>query len=186
MMARSALLALLLAVPACADPVIDAQIAALPGEVPGIRTGPNHRGGQPCGLCHSAAGGRHPTFTVAGTVYQKPTNNVPVEGALVHITDATGATYDLTSNCAGNFYVADTQWQPTFPLYVDLSDAAAGITTKMKTKIGRDNSCAQCHADPAGTDSAGHVYLTNDPTVPDMAPPSLSCGGGGRTGGGGG
>ncbi len=177
------LLAALLAVPACADPVTDDRIAALPGEVPGIRPGPTHRGGPPCTLCHSSQGGRHPTFTVAGTVYQKPTNKVPVEGAVIHVTDATGATYDLTSNCAGNFYVADTQWQPIFPLHVDLSDAAAGITTKMKTKIGRDSSCATCHADPAGTDTVGHVYLTSDPTVPDATPPPLNCGRGGGGGG---
>lgn len=177
------LLASLLALPACADPVTDAEIAALGGEAPGVRTGPTHRGGQPCILCHSSTGGRHPTFTVAGTVYQKPTTKVPVEGALVHVTDATGATFDLTSNCAGNFYVADTQWQPTFPLWVDLSYTAAGIVTKMKTKIGRDGSCNFCHADPIGTDTAGHVWLTSDPTVPDMTPPSLNCGRGGVGGG---
>jgi hypothetical protein len=176
---RLAALVLVLAaggVVACGDPVVDAQIAALPGEVPGIRTGPMHRGGQPCTLCHSAYGGRHPQFTVAGTLYQKPTNRVPVEGAAVHVTDATGAMRDLITNCAGNFYVADTEWQPTFPLKVDISDPATGEAKTMVTKIGRDASCAFCHVDPAGTDSPGHVYLTADAGVPDMTPPALSCG----------
>jgi hypothetical protein len=172
------LLALLAAplLAACGDPVLDAQIDALPPEVPGIHTGPTHRGGQPCTDCHSSYGGRHPVFTVAGTVYQKPTNLVPVENAVVHVTDATGATRDLTSNCAGNFYVADTDWQPTFPLLVSLEDPATGLSAKMITKIGRDTSCASCHADPAGQDSPGHVYVTKDPSVPDATPPPLTCG----------
>jgi hypothetical protein len=160
----------------CADPVNDALIAALPGEVPGIRTGPTHRGGQPCTLCHSSAGGRHPTFTLAGTVYQKPTSKIPVEGALVHVIDATGATRDLTSNCAGNFYVDDSQWQPTFPLFIDVTDPATGTILKMISKIGRDSSCASCHADPIGPDATGHIYLTSDPTVPDATAPALTCG----------
>ena len=141
-----------------------------------MRNGPTHRGGQPCGLCHSSAGGRSPTFTVAGTVYQKPTSKVPVEGAVVHVVDVTGATRDLASNCAGNFYVTASEWEPAFPLYVDLSFAPTGDAIKMTSKIGRDNSCAQCHADPAGTDAVGHVYLTADAGAPDMTPPSLSCG----------
>ncbi len=161
---------------ACADPVLDAEIAALPGEVPGIHTGPTHRGGQPCTLCHSSGGGRNPQFSLAGTVYQKPTTKIAVEGAVVHVVDATGATNDLTSNCAGNFYVTVDQWQPTFPLFVQVSDAATGMSIKMTTKAGRDSSCAQCHADPAGTDSPGHVWLTDDPTVPDLTAPPLDCG----------
>ena len=178
---RLLLLVSLLAAPvplACSDPVLDAQIAALPDD--GVRNGPTHRGGQPCTLCHSSHGGKTPVFSLAGTVYQKPApSKIPVENAVVHVTDATGATMDLTSNCAGNFYIADTQWQPTFPLFVDLSLPSTGETIKMITKIGRDTACAQCHADPIGTDTVGHVYLTNDPTVPDMAVPSLTCGRGG-------
>jgi hypothetical protein len=169
----------------CSDPVQDALINALPGEVPGIRTGPEHRAGQPCALCHSSYGGRHPTFTVAGTLFQKPTNKVGVEGATVHVTDVTGDARDLTTNCVGNFYIADTQWTPAFPLWVTITDPSTSTTVKMTTKIGRDNSCAQCHADPAGTDSPGHIYLTNDPSVPDATPPAKTCGGGGPGGTGG-
>jgi hypothetical protein len=176
MRALGALLAFCAA--ACSDPVQDALIAALPGEVPGIRTGPMHRAGQPCPICHSSYGGRHPTFTVAGTLFQKPTNKVGVEFATVHVTDVTGDARDLTTNCVGNFYIADTQWNPAFPLWVTVSDPATSTTATMTTKIGRDNGCAECHADPAGTDSPGHVYLTNDPSVPDATPPPMTCGGG--------
>ena len=158
---------------ACGNPVLDAEIAALPNN--GVHNGPMHRGGQPCLLCHSDSGGRHPAFSVAGTVYQKPTNKIPVEGVIVHVTDATGASQDLTSNCAGNFYVSETAWTPTFPIWVSLSNPADGTSIKMKSKAGRDGACAMCHADPAGETSPGHVYLVKDPTVPDATPPPLSC-----------
>jgi hypothetical protein len=166
----------LLAAAGCNDPVLDAQIAALPGEVPGIRTGPTHRAGQPCTDCHSAYGGRSPEFSLAGTVFQKPTNKVAVGGLIVHVVDANGATQDLTSNCAGNFYVTTTQWSPTWPLFVTLEDPQAGTSLRMLGKIGRDSSCASCHVDPSGENSPGHVWLTNDPSVPDATPPPLNCG----------
>jgi hypothetical protein len=176
MRTTSLVLAFSLLTAGCADPVIDAEIDALPGEVPGIPRGPTHRGGQPCTLCHSSYGGRHPTFSLAGTVYQKLTNEVPIEGALIQVTDATGTTRQFTSNCAGNFYVPDTDWEPTFPLFIDLSDPATDMSIKMISKIGRDSSCASCHADPAGADSPGHVYLTSDASVPNGTAPPLTCG----------
>lgn len=170
------LVPLLLALPACGDPVTDDAIAALPGEVPGIPKGPMHRGGQPCGLCHSSLGGRSPTLTVAGTVYQKQFTLTPVEGAVLHITDATGTSMDLTSNCAGNFYVTDSQWQPVFPLFTELKYAPTGTDIKMTTKVGRDGSCAICHADPVGPDATGHLYLTSNESAQDFPIPPLDCG----------
>jgi hypothetical protein len=163
----------------CADPVADAEIAALPGEVPGIRPGPEHRAGQPCTLCHSDEGGRNPTFSVAGTLFQKPseatTTKVPIEGAVIQVTDATGALRRLVTNCVGNFFVEESDWQPVFPLFVNLTNAATGSNFDMTTKIGRSSSCATCHEDPAGTDSPGHIYLMSDLTAPDMPVPPLDC-----------
>jgi hypothetical protein len=169
-------LLLLVATPGCPDPVLDAQLDALPGEVPGIRTGPMHRAGQPCTDCHSEYGGRHPVFSVAGTLFQKPTNLVGIEGAIVHVTDATGSFRPLTTNCVGNFYAQIGDWDPVFPLHVTIEDPASGLQKTMKSKIGRDTSCANCHVDPAGPDSPGHVYLTNDPAIPDATPPPMDCG----------
>jgi hypothetical protein len=168
----------------CGDPVLNAQIDALAGETPGVRTGPMHRAGQPCTLCHSDAGGRHPTFAVAGTLYQKIDNDIPIKGAILHLVDAAGSTYDVTSNCAGNFYVEDQKWQPTFPLFVDITYTSGGdYHIKMKTKIGRDTSCASCHTDPPGPTSPGRVFLVTDPEVPDFERPALDCGGHGGPGG---
>jgi hypothetical protein len=175
-----ALLALALLGPGCAEPVLDAEIAALPDD--GMRNGPAHRGGQPCGYCHSSAGGASPTFVLGGTVYQKPTSKIPIEGATIHVTDAAGAAYDMVSNCAGNFYVTDAEWQPTYPFRVELLFAPTGTDIKMTSKIGRATACAECHADPAGTDASGHIYLTSH-DVSDMTPPPLTCGS--KRGGGG-
>ena len=179
-MRRAAILAMSCLLSAClADPVPDAEIAALPDD--GVHNGPTHRGGQPCLLCHSDEGGRHPAFSVAGTVYQKLGNKVPMEGVVVHVTDATGASQDLVSNCAGNFYMDETVWTPTFPFWVSLTNPADGTSIPMMTKVGRDGACAMCHADPAGAGSPGHVYLVKDPNAPNATPPPQSCGGfGGR------
>ncbi|MFT3764555.1 MAG: hypothetical protein QM820_03415 [Minicystis sp.] len=189
----AALLGLLAALGAgCADPTLDAAIAALPAEEASIRPGPMHRAGQPCTLCHSDAGGRRPAFAVAGTLYQKVDSDIPIEGATIHLTDATGATYDVTSNCAGNFYVEEQKWLPTFPLFVEITysdgtsgGGASGTTYQatMKTKIGRDTACASCHTDPPGPTSPGRVFLTSDPNVPDFPRPALDCNGRGGRGG---
>jgi len=160
----------------CADPVLSSEIDALGGEANGVRHGPMHRPGQPCLLCHSDEGGRTPAFSVAGTLYQKPDGAIPVQGATIHLTDATGATHDLTSNCVGTFYVDERVWAPTFPLVVDISYPQGNVTTKMKSKIGRDGACAMCHVKPASAVSPGPVYLEKDPSVPDFATPALDCG----------
>ena len=171
-----ALGALLLAAAGCSEPILDDQMAALPDEVPGIPKGPMHRGGQPCTVCHSDEGGRHPIFTIAGTVYQKKDNTVPIEGVDIQITDATGASYTVTSNCAGNFYIEEVEWAPTFPVFVNLSYAPYNTSFGMYSKIGRDSSCAFCHTDPAGPSAPGHLYVTSNPTVANNVPPPLDCG----------
>lgn len=76
---------------------------ALPGEVNGVPRGPMHRAGQPCLLCHSSLGSATPNFSLAGTVYQKRSNDIALENAIVHVEDARGGTRDLQVNCAGNF-----------------------------------------------------------------------------------
>lgn len=162
----------------CADPVLSAEIDALPGETAGISRGPMHRAGQPCTLCHSSAGGQTPTFSVAGTLYQKAGSKIPIEGATIDLTDATGATYKLTSNCVGTFYVEDTTWEPTYPLRVQITDGTT--TIKMLTRVSAEgvqpvSSCSICHSDPASATSPGHLFLDKDPLVPDRAIPAQSC-----------
>ena len=145
------------------DPVHSREIAALGDDPSGARTGPTHRAGQPCLVCHGSAGPNHPEFSVAGTVYRTQTTAEALQGAVVTLTDAEGAMRQIDTNRTGNFYVEAGAWQPVYPMRVSVS--SGGVTTDMKTHVGREGSCATCHTDPSGPASAGHVYLVADPAT---------------------
>jgi hypothetical protein len=150
-----------LAVAAC-DPVGDDAIAALGPENPLVRRGPEHRPGQPCIVCHDGALGDPPAFTVAGTIYEKPSSKVGLQGATVTLVDSTGSQYvSPPTNDAGNFYATPNDWNPTFPITTVSVTGSAGIPT-MKSAIGRNGSCASCHFNPAGPTSAGQVCIVLD------------------------
>ncbi len=142
---------------ACGNPAQDNLIQSLGPEADGVRRGPLHRPGQPCLACHSAAGGRHPQFSVAGTVYQTSTDTKPARDVIVEVTDSQGRKHSVASNCAGNFYIQEKDFRPVWPITVVLRYGP--LETKMFTKIYREGSCAGCHADPAGYNRAEHVYV---------------------------
>ncbi|MDB4997856.1 MAG: hypothetical protein JWM74_5288 [Myxococcaceae bacterium] len=149
-----------LATTACGDPVHDREVAALGDEKPGVPTGPTHRPGQPCLVCHGGSG-PGPDFTLTGTIYLNQGEDTPAVGATVHITSGNGETHDLVSNSAGNFYVSSQEFIPTYPLVVTVE--GDGVTQKMGTHVGRDGSCSGCHIDPQGPTSPGRVYLHETP-----------------------
>lgn len=158
---RSALGCLLGAlVTACADPAVDDVIERLGPEARGVPQGPEHRPGQPCATCHRD-GGEGPVFTLAGTVYRDSTQALPLERAIVELVDAEGVRRDFITNCAGNFYIETDDWQPAFPVWVQVRFRDKSIA--MLTPIQRERSCASCHFDPAGPGSAGHVYVSDEP-----------------------
>lgn len=156
---RRLLLATLVVLLGC-DPVLDDAVDELGGEVGNVHPGPLHRPGQPCLLCHDGDLGDPPEFSIAGTVFQRPTGKTPANRAKIRLTGADGTTFELTSNSAGNFYVTPGRYSPAYPLEVEV--LYQGEVTTMHTLIGRDGSCAGCHSDPAGADSPGHVYLRLD------------------------
>jgi hypothetical protein len=121
-----------------------------------------HRPGQPCLTCHGGLGPAHPELSVGGTAYETQPTTIALEGAVVTLTDAQGTMRALTTNRSGNFLVFKDDWTPVYPMHVSL--AFGGVSIDMKTHVGRDGSCADCHTDPAGPASAGHVYLVLDPT----------------------
>jgi hypothetical protein len=86
---------------------------------------------------------------------------LPLVGARVDLVDAEGREYTVHSNCVGNFYVEMDDWRPRFPLWVKLTYGELSIA--METPIQRERSCAGCHADPGGSASVGHVYLSEAP-----------------------
>ncbi len=135
----------------CGDPVHDDAIAALGDEAAGVATGPNHRPGQPCVLCHSKGGPASATpFAVAGTIYA--TNASGAAGApniTVQFVDARGGAPLLNpkTNAVGNFWVLASDWPGiAFPLRVGIyNDPASAPVGVMNSLIGREGSCNFCH-----------------------------------------
>lgn len=168
----------------CSDPVYDSEITALGPESDGIPVGEYHRAGQPCELCHSSGGpASSSTFSVAGTVFAQQSDVVGVDSATVAMTDTTGSSYTVQTNCVGNFYVTPSQWNPAFPILTRVYKG--GVARTMQGQIGRERSCANCHKDPFTSyeklSSVGHVYLYSpDDQVPSppMCPVNPRVGGG--------
>jgi hypothetical protein len=180
---RIGLLVLLAAVaPAihCAsDPVHDEEVTALGSEVPGIPEGPYHRAGQPCTVCHGPEGPASTQFSIAGTIFDSPSTLVGVGKVQVLLVDSIGSSPPTppVTNCVGNFYLTPEQWTPEFPVAVQVY--SAGMMATMLTQIGRATSCAECHTDPPGSTSPGHVYLgvALNPDEEAMCPVSPNAGG---------
>jgi hypothetical protein len=141
----------------CFNPVHSDDVAALGGEVAGVREGPTHRPGQPCLVCHGGKGPGSPEFEIAGTIYElRDSPSAPAEGVEIVITDSSTPPKSITlqSNRAGNFYLEKDRESFFYPLYVELDDArikqelplvpTAGIRN-MRTAIGRNAGCAFCH-----------------------------------------
>jgi len=165
---KSAPLLLIVAAAAvsCAmDPVHNAAVNALGGEIAGVPQGEYHRAGQPCTTCHSSLGPAKTTFTVAGTIFYGPTKSIGVDNAQVILVDSLNSSYIAYTNCVGNFFVTPEQYNPAFPIRVQVSQG--GVTVGMQSHIGREPSCANCHKDPPYYDSQGHIHLVSQ-QVEDM------------------
>jgi hypothetical protein len=148
------------------DPVHDHAIDDLGPEAPGVRKGPLHRPGQPCITCHDGALGSPPQFTVAGTIYLDQESLTPANGAVITFKDQHGvSSLHATTNEAGNFYVSPSEFVPTYPMKVSVTYSGVP-TVSMATLVGRDGSCADCHKDPAGPTSAGHIFVDTDGGTP--------------------
>ena len=164
----------------CFDPVHADEVAALGDEVAGVRTGPTHRPGQPCLVCHGGKGPGSPEFEIAGTIYEY--RDVPsggVDGITVRLTDVTGHLVTCVSNRAGNFYVPkDSEGTLYYPLTVELGGPDGGGDPRIKpsgvksmiTTIGRNAGCAFCHVNNLNslkpevkTTHMPHVFLNEAP-----------------------
>jgi hypothetical protein len=146
------------------DPVHANAVEALGPETFGLHKGSTHRPGQPCLTCHGGLGPGQPELSIGGTVYKTKAAAAAADwlpGATVILTDAEGTTRQLTTNETGNLLVRTSEWTPAYPLRVSVE--YGGVTVDMLTHVGRAGSCADCHTDPAGPASAGHVYLVADP-----------------------
>jgi len=167
---RPVLLSLLLCAPpllgAChPDPVHSDKVAAQGPEDPGIPTGPLHRPGQPCLVCHGDAGPASMVMSLAGTLYQEDKSRNPLEGAIVQVFDSAGHKTATATNCMGNFFIQKKSFDPVWPVWVQIKYGANLPAVPMSSAIFRDGSCANCHHDPTGRATAGHVYFLPQGTM---------------------
>lgn len=155
------------------DPVREDALDALGPEKPGVEPGPLHRPNQPCILCHGGTGPGNAVFSLAGTVYAEQNSLQPLPNALVRFVDSNKRHYEVATNCAGNFFVDENAFSPTFPIWMAIQFGNVGgqpLVIPMSTPSFRGRSCADCHRDPPSENSVGHVYLV--PTLPGPLPPS--------------
>jgi len=100
-----------------------------------------HNPGTACLQCHGA--GQGPSFTLAGTVYDGLTSDVPRAGVTVLLTDADGVEISMTTSDNGNFW---TNQPIAFP--VTTSTSSCPTTNPMITAVqsaGADCNSAGCH-----------------------------------------
>lgn len=127
----------------CVDPVHDEEVEAQGPEAPGVEEGPLHRPGQPCLVCHGERGPGEPVFSVGGTVFMAWDSNTGANGAVVKVTDARGNAKELTANEAGNFWATKREYDPVYPLRVEVT--FDGEVEPMDTLIRKDGGCGTCH-----------------------------------------
>ncbi|MRG96781.1 hypothetical protein [Polyangium spumosum] len=171
----------------CGNRAVDERITQLGEEDPNVPVGEFHRPGQPCVLCHGEYLRENPIMSVGGTIYAYPTKTreekpLPVEGVKVKLTDSFGEQFEVSTNCAGNFFIEKEAWNPAFPLRAEIEYPVPGEleSTKrvvMSTRISRDGSCAGCHTDNPTQGSPGWVYCAETQTDPPFPPQSPSCAG---------
>jgi hypothetical protein len=135
----------------CNDPVHDQAVDALGPEAPGVSPGPYHRPGQPCAVCHAPQGPANLVFTLAGTVYQHADSAEPLQNAIVRVVDSAGNRAFTGTNCVGNFYFQQSDFDPVFPVWTTV---VYQNEIPMSTPIFRNRSCAKCHL---GSGDAAHV-----------------------------
>jgi len=149
---------------ACGNPVQDNLRESLGDEDPNVPRGPLHRPGQPCLVCHSSAVGAEPLFSVAGTIFQVSDSTKPARDVIVQIVDSHGRKHSVATNCAGNFFIQQQDFQPAWPIKPQLSYGNLPLL-KHNTAIFREGSCAGCHTDPVTATSPGHVYIDTNSVV---------------------
>jgi hypothetical protein len=142
---------------ACGDPTHDDAVSALGPEAPGVRPGPMHRPGQPCLACHGGDGPGNPTMAFAGTVYSSDASETPVPNALVRVADADGRGYEVTTNCAGNFWAPADDFTLTFP--ANGAVTTPGAARVMLTHTNRAGSCSDCHGKEPSPTTPGRLWV---------------------------
>jgi hypothetical protein len=119
-----------------------------------------HPGGN-CISCHRS--GEGPRFVVAGTVYRKLTEKTDcygVQGAIVTLTDATGAVVRLTTNKAGNF-ISRGRGKEHLTMPFTAKVVFHGTERVMETPQSEGN-CAGCHISKGANGAPGRIVIPDN------------------------
>jgi hypothetical protein len=180
--------ALLTGMLACGDPYREQRVESLGDEAANFPTNANHRPGQPCVWCHDSHEGAEPEMSIAGTLFVAPPDVAPflVEGYVVRLLDSEGARIEVKSNKCGNFFVKKDQYDPAYPVRVEVlvpdeTDPTKLLSNQLMTsRIAREGSCGGCHKHPSSPFSPGVVFVSPPGVVPDppgateCAPPTFA------------
>jgi hypothetical protein len=118
---------------------------------------PGMEPGEDCMSCHSAQGTvGAPTWTAAGTLFG--TADAPetggLEGGKIHLTDSAGQSYTLTTNAAGNFYLAEQLKYPLTKVEAEFGGRRMAMVSQPP-----NGACNSCHSLPAQNDAPGRLFV---------------------------
>lgn len=107
--------------------------------------------GADCIACHSEGNAEDPRemglWSIAGTAFTDIDGTGPLQGAVIRVTDATGAEISLNSNRAGNFY---TERTITFPITATITSGGQTREMSQEVETGACNSCHTCDGEANG------------------------------------
>ena len=171
------------------DPVHRAGVNNLGDEQPALYPPESqyHRPGEPCALCHSAAGPADTQFVLAGTIFWGPDRyDRRVDKAYVRIGGPEKTTKCFVTNCNGNFFVRSEDYKNLkFPLLVSVErvnnpggpgpdDEKSIRVRRMSSHIGREPSCATCHIlGLRDFGSPGQIRMYDTESEVDVAKPPI-------------
>jgi hypothetical protein len=115
------------------------------------------RPGNECIACHTRE--RGPAYAVAGTVmgaYDDDYNCRGVPGAKVEIIGSDGAITTLTTNSAGNFFLARSSSRIQMPFTARVTFNDRTYTMEHETSNG---DCNSCHSDVGDQDAVGRIVI---------------------------
>jgi hypothetical protein len=101
--------------------------------------------------CHDGVSGF--MWTIAGTLYDKPTGGTAIGGATIEIIDANNQKIDLVTSTNGNFYTTKTV---AYPLKVRATDCPNDV--HMTASIAKGTDAASCNKSGCH-DSAMRIHL---------------------------